>query len=107
MGVLANSLSSVPSGLGRPVIDGTGLKGSFDFTLEFAPESSRPAAPDSSAAASEPAGPTVLEALRDQLGLKLESTKGPIQVLVIDRVERPRRMSGPTAPPADSAAITS
>ena len=46
---------------------------------------------DSSGAASEPIGPRALPALRDQLGLKLESARGPVRILVIDGVERPLR----------------
>jgi len=80
MDMLAASLASVV-GQGRPMIDKTGLSGRFDFTLEWAP--------DSVAEPSDPVGPTGLQALRDQLGLKLESTKGSVQILVIDRVERP------------------
>jgi uncharacterized protein (TIGR03435 family) len=69
--------------LGRPVVDQTGLTGKFDFTLEWTPE---PNGPD---AAVDPQGSTFLEALRDQLGLKLESTKAPLKILVVDSVERP------------------
>jgi len=87
MDLLAGSLSGI-IGLGRPLINRTGLSGRFDFTLDWAPESG-PAPPDSPSAASDPSGPTAVQALRDQLGLKLESARGPVQVLVIDRVERP------------------
>ena len=89
MEVLAGSFSVIPLRLGRPVIDRTGLQGSFDFTLEWAPEANGPPRPDGGAAPPEPAGPTALEALHDQLGLKLEGTKGPVRILVIDQVERP------------------
>ncbi len=65
----------VPLELGRPLIDKTGLKGRFDFTLEFAPESRMPSDAPIPAA---PVGPTPLEALRDQLGLKLEPAKDPL-----------------------------
>jgi uncharacterized protein (TIGR03435 family) len=75
--------------LGRPIIDQTGLTGTFDFTLEWTqerPPSAPTAVPDAS---TETTGPTFEEALRDQLGLKLQSRKGPLRVLVVDRVERP------------------
>lgn len=74
MEVLASSLSAVPrGGLGRPLIDETGLKGSFDFTLEWTPEPIGSPASDSPAPPAP--GPTLIEALRDQLGLKLEPAK--------------------------------
>jgi bla regulator protein BlaR1 len=91
MDVLAGTLSEIlggPLAFGRPIIDKTGLTGRFDFTLEWARERRAPAGFDSSVA-SDPIGPTPLEALRDQLGLKLESTKAAIPILVIDKVERP------------------
>jgi uncharacterized protein (TIGR03435 family) len=87
MDMLANSLSVLD--LGCPVIDRTGLTGRFDFTLEWAPESHVPPPPDAPAPPSDPLGQTSLQALRDQLGLKVESTRGALQILVIDRVERP------------------
>jgi uncharacterized protein (TIGR03435 family) len=87
MDVLAGALS-ISSGLGRPVIDKTGLEGKFDFTLEWAREPRGSAAFDSPAPAA-PAGPTPIEALRDQLGLKLEPAKAAIPILVIERAERP------------------
>jgi hypothetical protein len=81
---------SGPLGLDRPVIDKTGLAGSFDFTLEWARERRASLAADSPAPApSDPVGPTVLQALSDQLGLKLVPTKTSLPILVIDRVERP------------------
>ena len=85
MDVLAASLAGIV-GQGRTVIDKTGLAGRFDYTLEWAPDPSPSASP---AAPPEPVGPTSLQALRDELGLKVESTRGPVQTLVIDRVERP------------------
>jgi uncharacterized protein (TIGR03435 family) len=85
MDMVAASLARVV-GEGRPVIDKTGLSGRFDFTLEWAPD---PPPSDSPAAPSEPAGPTSLQALRDQLGLKVEATRGPVKILVVDKVERP------------------
>jgi uncharacterized protein (TIGR03435 family) len=91
MDVLAGTISEAlagPLAFGRPIIDKTGLTGRFDFTLEWARERRTPADSDSSVA-SDPIGPTPLEALRDQLGLKLESTKASIPILVIDRVDRP------------------
>jgi uncharacterized protein (TIGR03435 family) len=65
----------------RPVVDKTGLDGRFDFTIEYMP-SENALAPDSH-------GAPFLTALREQLGLKLVSSKGPIRTLVMDHVERP------------------
>jgi uncharacterized protein (TIGR03435 family) len=69
---------------GRPVIDKTGLTGRYDFDLAFAPMGSTTADDPS-----DPARPTFLIALEDQLGLKLQSTKGPLDVIVIDSIEQP------------------
>jgi uncharacterized protein (TIGR03435 family) len=63
---------------GRPVVDRTGLSGRFDFTLTWAPEGS-----------TDTDAPSIFTALQEQLGLKLEPTTGPVDVLVIDSVERP------------------
>jgi uncharacterized protein (TIGR03435 family) len=71
----------------RNVLDRTGLQGTFDVELQYAPERLeilRPNAP-----AVDPAGVSVFTAVREQLGLKLESTKASVDVLVIDHVERP------------------
>lgn len=73
----------------RVVIDRTGLKGNFDVDLEWAPGSSMPLAPAGSAV---PAGrdlPSLFTAVQEQLGLKLESRREAVPVLVIDRVEQP------------------
>lgn len=88
MEVLARSFSTMPLGLGRPVVDKTGLKGSFDWTLEWTLEPVRSPAFDS-AIPPAPGGVTPIGALRDQLGLKLEPGKASLAFLVIDKVERP------------------
>ena len=75
LGPLAQRLSPI---VGRVVVDRTGLTGKFDFELKWAQD---PAA--------DTAGPSIFTALQEQLGLKLESTRGPVDVLVIDHVERP------------------
>jgi uncharacterized protein (TIGR03435 family) len=81
MEFIANSLSAMGQ-LERPAIDRTGLSGNFDFAIEWEPESGADAQRD-------PAGPTFLEALKDQLGIKLESQKGPAEVIILDHVEHP------------------
>jgi bla regulator protein BlaR1 len=87
MELLAPMLSNVGR-VGRPVVDRTGLSGRFDYTVEFVPESNSAASADANGTDAS-AGPTFLEAIREQLGLKLEPTVAPIEVLVVDHVERP------------------
>jgi uncharacterized protein (TIGR03435 family) len=82
---LAADLSEI---LGRPVADKTGLKGNFDIHLEFAPDNAIALAAQSSPNA-DLSGPSIFTALQEQLGLRLELSKGPIEVLIIDHVERP------------------
>lgn len=74
IGKFADDLSG---SLDRVIVDDTGLTGPFDVDLEWSPDQS----------ASDK--PSIFTALQEQLGLKLESTKGPVEVLVIDHVERP------------------
>jgi uncharacterized protein (TIGR03435 family) len=78
-------------GLGREVVDKTGLIGKYDFTLRFIPtEGSTPVINGQPATASpdDTAEPSIFTAVQEQLGLKLESTKGIVEGLVIDHVER-------------------
>jgi bla regulator protein blaR1 len=91
--------------LGRTVVDRTGLKGMYDFTLEWTPDPAQgmgqgfggpsdgsvgkePPRSDNPAPA-DPNGPSLFAALQEQLGLKLENQKGPVEVIVIESVERP------------------
>jgi bla regulator protein blaR1 len=95
---LAQALSQQ---LGRTVIDKTGLAGIYDFTLEWAPDERQPQmfkgagdgepgrAPTESAPPPDSSGPSIFTAVQEQLGLKLESQKGPVEILVIDQVDRP------------------
>jgi uncharacterized protein (TIGR03435 family) len=88
-----NLLTMLTSAVGRPVFDKTGLKGKYDYKLEYAPDSGPAGAPggDSTGAAapdSEPAGPNIFTAVQEQLGLKLESSKGPVAIYVIDHAEK-------------------
>jgi bla regulator protein blaR1 len=75
----------------RPVLDRTGLAGRWDGEIEFVPVFLPGPHTDSAPVANPNAdsGPTMLSAVQGQLGLKLEPTKAPVQVLVIDHVERP------------------
>jgi uncharacterized protein (TIGR03435 family) len=72
----------------RPVIDRTGLSGTFDIHLRWSDDDPNASPPDGSAA-SEPANTSIVSAIRKQLGLQLDPGKGPREFRVIDRVERP------------------
>jgi uncharacterized protein (TIGR03435 family) len=102
---LSNMIGMMQQQVGRPVIDKTELTGLYDFVLRFSPEGLTSfgalapfptppppplqggAAPAPGAAAAEPL-PSIFTALQE-LGLRLESTKGPLEVLVIDSVQKP------------------
>lgn len=77
---LAKLADFLSNQLGRPVFDQTGIAGVFDFVVYYRPEN----------AAIDDANPYagIFEALREQLGLRLEARKGPVEMLVIDRVEK-------------------
>jgi uncharacterized protein (TIGR03435 family) len=79
--------------VGRPVIDRTGFTGEFDVHLTFTPDENTPGLPGGTLSAAPPAPdptrPSIFDALQEQLGLKLSASKGPVEVLVIDHVERP------------------
>jgi uncharacterized protein (TIGR03435 family) len=87
---LSNALTNL---LGRPVIDKSGFTGTFDVKLDFAPEGAAFRAGPTPDGAPPPNFdnplPNIFTALQDQLGVKLESTRGPGNVLFIDHVEKP------------------
>jgi len=89
---LASTLAQI---VGRSVIDKTELKGLYDFKLKWTPEVGQtigppgPPLPGVQPPPVDPTGPSLVTALQDQLGLRFESTKGPVQVLVIDSVQKP------------------
>jgi len=77
---------------GKPLIDKTGLTSKYDFKVHYGLSTQE--IPNAAARTGRPesdfeTGPTIIEALQDQLGLKLEATKGPWERLVLDHVERP------------------
>jgi uncharacterized protein (TIGR03435 family) len=79
--------------VGRPVIDRTGVNGHFNITLEYTPEAGitsigPPDAPPPDAPVRADA-PSLFTALQEQLGLKLEATRAPVDVLVIDKATQP------------------
>jgi uncharacterized protein (TIGR03435 family) len=69
--------------MSRPVLDKTGLTGTYEFTLKYTPDTAAPPQPGGADA------PFLLTAVQEQLGLKLESGKGPVEIIVIDHIERP------------------
>lgn len=68
------------------VVDGTGITGAFDVDLEWTPDQKVPGAEDITPA---PDAVSIFTAIREQLGLTLDAHKGPVEVLVIDHVEKP------------------
>jgi len=75
---------------GRIVVDRTGLTGNWQFELTFTPEQRGPGGPPAGAEPlADPNAPSFFTALQEQLGLKLESTKAPVDVTVIDAIEHP------------------
>jgi uncharacterized protein (TIGR03435 family) len=88
---MSTLLNMLPAYVGRPVIDKVDLKGLYDLRLEFVPEalSVAPAGQAAPPVPLDPVGPSIFTALEEQLGLKLESAKGPVEVLVIDSVSKP------------------
>jgi len=74
---MENLTSMLAAQVERPVIDKTGITGQFDIRLEWVPEDSTET------------GPSIFTAVQEQLGLKLESERAPVQIVVIDHVERP------------------
>jgi len=91
MAQFANTLGMF---VGRVVVDKTGLSGNYEFNLTWTPDNlpqRPPGAPEPliNGAPIDPNGPSIFTAVQEQLGLKLDSQKGPVSVLVIDRAEHP------------------
>jgi uncharacterized protein (TIGR03435 family) len=81
--------SALANQVERPVVDRTGLVGSFNFKLSWTPpDAAIPNGPDPLSTPDQ-TGPSIFTAVREQLGLELKATKGPAEVLIIDHVERP------------------
>jgi uncharacterized protein (TIGR03435 family) len=89
--IFVSILSRMPELDGRVVLNKTGLQGRYSFLFEFTPENlaSRPGHPADTAPSPESSAPSLFTALSEELGLKLESVKAPVDILVIDRIEHP------------------
>lgn len=94
MDVLAHVLARQPD-IGHTIIDKTGLTGSYDFHLQWAPGNSAPVGPGADGHGTAGAPPaddnraSLFTALQEELGLKLEAQKGPVDVIVIDHIDQP------------------
>jgi uncharacterized protein (TIGR03435 family) len=95
-GDMAGLTSQLSSFLGRAVVDNTGLMGTYDLKLEWVPDENQVGnfqtigVPEGfGAPPADWPGPTLFTALEEQLGLKLDSQKGPVEMVVIERVEKP------------------
>jgi len=85
---MANFARNLAPTAGRSIVDKTGLTGEFDAELTWTPDPSLSAPQDGPPPAND--GPSLFTAIQEQLGLKLEAQRGPVDVLVIDAVERPK-----------------
>ena len=90
----------MPDDVRRPVIDKSGFTGEFEVHVSFIPDEntmgmpraggpSGPAEPGAPPPAADPNLPNIFAALQEQLGLRIASARGPVEVLVMDHVERP------------------
>jgi uncharacterized protein (TIGR03435 family) len=87
-GITIGSLVTYLSGtLGQPVVDKTGLNGNYDAKLQWTPDDA--AGPSQTSGSSPDSGPSLFSALQEQLGLKLEPAKEPMDTIVVDHLERP------------------
>jgi uncharacterized protein (TIGR03435 family) len=75
--------------LGHNVLDKTGLTGKYDLAMEWPPPEDRPGPMSDGGNAADSSAPSIFTVIQEQLGLKLESHKAPVEVLVIDHVEAP------------------
>ena len=78
--------------VGRVVIDRTGLTGKYDFKLQWKPDQKQPpifGEAEDSRSTAQTSGPSIFTAVQEQLGLKLLAQRGPMEILVIDHIEKP------------------
>jgi uncharacterized protein (TIGR03435 family) len=84
--ILAEQLAHV---VGRPVVDKTAIQGRYDITLRWTPDNGLPDKINGASSPEETNGPSLFTAVQEQLGLRLDPQKGPVQVLVVDKAEPP------------------
>jgi uncharacterized protein (TIGR03435 family) len=87
---LATTLSGM---MDRPVVDMTGIKGVFNLKLEWTPDDSQPAVKpggnDEPVSLDKASGPSIFTAIQEQLGLRLEAQKAPVEKIIVDHAEKP------------------
>jgi uncharacterized protein (TIGR03435 family) len=76
-----------PQALGSPLTDATGLTGKYDYTI-FWSTTATDAARRGTPTTDDPDGPSIFDAVQERLGLKIEKRKGPVQMLVVDHIEK-------------------
>jgi len=86
---LAMFASVLSRQVGRPIVDRTGVTDYFNITLEFSGDARTSNGPPAPQPAPADDGPSIFTALQEQLGLKLENGRGPVEVIVIDHLEKP------------------
>jgi uncharacterized protein (TIGR03435 family) len=91
MGSLASLLEFMPEFAGRLVVDQTGIKGNYDFEVSYSGEMPPPKDPSTPPPApmTDDSKPSIFTALEEQLGLKVETTRGPVTIYTIEHVEEP------------------
>jgi uncharacterized protein (TIGR03435 family) len=75
--------------LDRPVVDQTGMEGRYDLVLKWAPDDSQFGGHPPEASKADSPLPSLFTAIQEQVGLKLDAVKAPVDVMVIDHVEKP------------------
>jgi uncharacterized protein (TIGR03435 family) len=91
---LSQLVQFLSQNLGRPVLDKTGLEGNYDYNVTYTPDQI-PAPPGGAPPGApalppiDPNGPSLTTALQEQLGLKLDSTRGPVTMFVVDKASQP------------------
>jgi len=86
---LSSLTYSLSGEVGRTIIDKTGLTGKYDFELKWTPERAAASGADNGQTDDQNSASSLFTALQEQLGLKLQSSKGPVETLVVDHVEMP------------------